>query len=124
MLTLEKAVENVLTLELKTAEGVKTYSLVLNYNAIIKAEGITGINFASPFNWQKLSAENLSTILWAAMSKYHPEVTLDAVREWIPPANYSEIFASLMELCHPGFLDSALEVLKKKDAGENQPSRA
>jgi hypothetical protein len=122
MLTLEQAIENVLTFELKTAEGAKTYNLVLNFDAIINAEGLTGINFAVPFNWQKLSAANLSVILWCSMLKYQPEVTLENVREWIPPANYADIFAALIELCHPGFVERCVEAFKKTEAGENQPS--
>src|SRR5258708_15348168 len=126
-LLFEQAPENVLTLELKTPEGLKEYSLVLSYKAIIKAEEISGLNFALFANWQKLSAANLSILLWASMLRYHPEVTLDDVREWVPPAVYADTFSALLQLCHPEVMEAikkSLEVRKEDSTpGELAPSQ-
>lgn len=122
---LKSAVLGVTTLEVHDGDAVKTLQLILDYNAIVKAEEAIGRDLSKPKNWVKLSAKDLTTIAWAALDRYHPEITLTEVRRFLVPAQCDQLFQMLMEQCHPGYLDlveAALAEASKVDEGKTVPS--
>ena len=135
---LEAAVLPISTIESK--DGKLKYTLVLNYNAIIKAEELLSPfvgrdkegnklpsverNLAEITHWQHLSKKDLKVICWAAFDQYHPEITLKQVGELIPPDGYQPLFVMLFEQAFPGVMVKLLEQVEKAKAipeGETQP---
>jgi hypothetical protein len=128
---LTAAVLPVTIFEVATNDGVKHYELVLDFNAICKAQDAIGRDLSNPLNWQDLSASDLSAICWAAFDRNHPEVTLREVRSWLAPAQKAELFVMLIEQCYPGILERVGIELEKKEksngaanghAGEPEPN--
>jgi hypothetical protein len=110
-----------------------TYQLVLDYNAIAKAEPLlskvpeiknekTGKivfplhtrDLAKIFDWQNLTGPDLSVIAWAAFDRFHPEVTLRQARQWLAPADNDKLFAMLFEAAYPGVLEELVKAQQDK----------
>jgi hypothetical protein len=101
------------------------YSLVLDYNAIAKAQEVLGRDLSVLLNWQKLSGPDLSVIAWAAFDRYHPEVTLRQVRQWLAPAQQNDLFSMLFEMTWPGIMADLVRFAEDQAAvpsGEGQPN--
>lgn len=99
------------------------YKLVLDYNAIARAEEVIKRDLSKTINWVDLSGPQLSAIVWSALGRYHPKVTLEECRGWLAPAQHGQLFELLIEQCHPGILDRiqlAIEAAKK--LGEQEPN--
>jgi hypothetical protein len=138
---IEAAVLPVLDL---VVSGVE-YELVLDYNAISKAEPLLSKtedirndegkvvskshrrNLAHPMDWAQLTSADLIAICWASFDRNHPEVTLRQVGQMLSPAKADDIFAALFELANPGFLakvQEAAEAAKKSPEGESPNGEA
>jgi hypothetical protein len=104
----------------------KTYVLVLDFNALARAEDATGLDLSKPQNWQNLKPAQLTKICWAAFDRYHPEVTLREVGQMLAPAQWAELFIMLFEQCHPGTLERVEQarVLAEQTPGKDQPDTA
>lgn len=101
----------------------KTYDVCLDFNAVIKAEAALGIDIAKAENWQGLKPEQLSAIAWAGLDRYHPEITLREVRQWLAPTQWAELFVMLIEQCHPGMLERVEQarILAEQTPGKDEP---
>jgi hypothetical protein len=101
----------------------KTYDVVLDFNALIKAEEVTGLDFSKRASWHGLKPAQISAIAWAGLDRFHPEVTLHTVRQWFAPVEWAQLFVMLFEQCHPGVLD-ALEQLaaSEQPKGGDEPN--
>jgi hypothetical protein len=88
-----------------SGEGEKSYTLYMNCNAAIKAEQAIGIDLSKPGSWKALSANQLTTIVWAELDRCHPEITLHEVGQWLAPAQWSDVWLMLFEQSFPGLIE-------------------
>jgi len=114
---LKSAVAEPVPFEVTLPSGeVKTYKLILDYNAIHKASEATGRKLFDRTAWQDLGPENITTVFWASFDHYHPEVTLAEARSFLGPAQIeTEVYWMLVENCFPG----TIEMVNKQLAGKN-----
>lgn len=100
-----------------------SYSLVMDFNAIAKAEQETGKDLSSPSNWANLTGYEVCKVCWCAFERFHPEVTLKEVLQMLAPAQSGAVMDLLFEMCFPGLIAKSIEARKKKEAeGESQPN--
>jgi hypothetical protein len=100
----------------------KEYSLVLDMNAIAKAGEALKLNLADPTNWRGLTAEQLTVICWAALDRFHPDISLRDVRQWLSPVAQNQLFVMLLEQCWPGSVDRINKAIERVHAGETEPN--
>jgi len=96
-------------LEVVMQDGkTQTFTLIMDYAAIIKAEQETGRNFADPSQWElkNLTGKDLTALCWAALDCHHPDITLTEVRRWLAPAQQGQLYVMLLEQCFPGTIDN------------------
>lgn len=131
---LEAEVLPVTRIVVKDGAEQKEYQLVLDYNAIAKAQahpdlskrrvtGKDGVEHESPrdlsqvLHWAGLTGPDLTLIAWAALDRFHPEVELRTLRQWLAPAQFDQLFVMLVEQCYPGVLEraaAAMDSMQKK----------
>ena len=75
--------------------GGTTYKLCYDYNAIVLAEQATGVNLLKAI-LSEINATNLRGLLWAAMHRHSPSLSLDDVGALIRPTAIGEIHAALV----------------------------
>jgi hypothetical protein len=120
---LQAAILPITKIVVKGVDGNETtYRLVLDYNAIAKAEGVVGRDLSRTENWVKLSGAQLSAIVWSALDKYHKEVTLEECRSWLAPAQQGQLFEMLIEQCYPGILARIEKSMAEIPVGETEPN--
>ncbi len=119
---LQAALLPVSTIEVKTATGSKEYSLVLDMNAIAKASEALSLDLTQIDNWRNLNAVQLSAICWAALDRFHGDVTLREVRQWLSPVQHGELFVMLVEQCWPGVLARAQKAIEDNRVGGAPPN--
>jgi hypothetical protein len=127
--SLQAAVLPVTTLEVKGKDGqTKTYSLVLDFNALAKAQEAIGKDLSTVQAWLdmwgKITPAEITAICWAALDAYHPEVTIKEVGTWLGPVQKQELFLLLIEQCWPGILERIEKWAEenKNKLGESQPN--
>lgn len=105
-------------------EEVVPYDLVMDFNAIAKAQEHLGRDLSDVTQWQNLTGTEVTTIVWCALDRFHPEVTLVEVRQMLTPAQSAQVCNMLLEMCFPGILERIAarlaEMEKEKQAGEPQ----
>lgn len=74
--------------------GVERH-LAYDYNAIVLAEKATGVNLLKAIVGE-INATNLRGLLWAALVRETPKLTLDEVGSWITPRNVGTIHQALI----------------------------
>jgi hypothetical protein len=80
----------------------KKYFLCYDFNAIAVAENLSGINMLTAIDFQKLDAGKLRALLFAALLKLQPELTLEAVGDLMPlPTMFGEL-ATALAACYYG----------------------
>jgi hypothetical protein len=113
----------------------REFKLVLDYNAIAKIESELTRDMRQWSDWTVKSEKNpdgltgsdISFICWACFDRFHPEVTLREVRQWLTPTDIDHIWLTLIEMCFPGITEAIEQAAKLKAAeggasGENQPA--
>ena len=75
--------------------GGKERHLCYDYNAIVLAEKATGVNLLKAIVGE-ITATNLRGLLWAALVRDNPKLTLDEVGSWISPRNVGTIHQALI----------------------------
>jgi hypothetical protein len=96
------------------------YTLVLDFNAIAKALQHTGRDLTDIRNWENISGPEVSTVCWCAFNRFHPDVTLEQVREMLSPAQSNAVCDMLLEMCFPGVLAKIAEaVARLKNEGDS-----
>lgn len=83
----------------------REFNLVMDFNAIAKAQELLGKDLVDVKNWQGLTSSETITICWCAMQRFHPEITLDEVRGMLPPAASVEVSNMLLEMAFPGIIE-------------------
>lgn len=69
--------------------------LVFDFNAIVHAEKVTGLNLIKAMV-SELDATRTRGLLWAALLKEHAELTLEEVGGWLHPRNLSVVRDALI----------------------------
>src|ERR1051326_7518669 len=78
----------------------KTWKLAYDFNAIAEAEKLTGCNLlqgVSGVLYTTMTAQQLRALLYAAMCKAHPKVTLEEVGTLIPILSMADIQRALLK---------------------------
>lgn len=73
----------------------KLRKLCFDFNAICRLEETTGKNALSSETWSNLSAMDVRALLWGALLRDDPELTLEKVGEFINFKNLPEITAAI-----------------------------
>lgn len=75
----------------------KTYLLVYDFDAIARAEEMTGLELLVGVDWQKINARRIRAMLYASMLRHQPKVTLDEVTDLIRVPNIPAIQDALVD---------------------------
>jgi len=130
---LEANILPVTHLIVKNGAGSTTYQLVLDYNAIAKAQAHPELSkrqvsekgvvrferrdLSQVLHWAGMTGPDLTLVAWAALDRYHTEVELRTLRQWLAPAQFDQLFVMLVEQCYPGIMERvrvAMEAEEKK----------
>jgi hypothetical protein len=88
--------------ELKDAERTVTLdrerTLRMDFNALAKAEELTGKNFIDAATWRSLSIRDYRALIFACLVHEDPALTLESVGQMVTPRNERPVSDALMEL--------------------------
>ncbi len=102
-----------------TLDGETYYSLCFSFNAIAIAEQEAGVNLLKALdNLEDLSAAQFRGLLYAALTKAHPDMTLDDAGELVRLDTIPVISRALGQ----AYLNSLPE--RKQDENPPEPSEA
>lgn len=80
-----------------TLNGKKFY-LAYDFNALAVSESLTGLNMLSAIDMRNLDAQKLRALLYAALLKFQPEMTLEMAGCLMPPVTgFSALAKALAE---------------------------
>ena len=57
--------------------GKKTYKLIYDFDAIARAEELTGLGLLAGIDWRNIGVRKVRGMLYASMLFAHPEIALD-----------------------------------------------
>lgn len=102
----------------------KVYQCVLDFNAVIKCETEINRDITKPESWVGLKHTELSAIAWASLDRFHPDVTLRELRQWLNPKEWAEVFCMYFEQMFPGALELQRQRIAEaeKTPGKDEPS--
>ena len=60
-----------------TVDG-KEYFLCFDFNSIVEAENLTGLNLLNALDFSNINATKLRALLYSALLKLQPDITLEA----------------------------------------------
>lgn len=102
--------------------GEATYTLALTIHEIIKIEDLLDIGILEIQEWfndrSKIRAGNMRAMLWAALQRNHPEITLEAATDIMAAAGLVPVVVKLGEAIQASFPKA------EKAATENPQKRA
>lgn len=98
--TLPKPKGNPLLPKVPLKVGDEEYTLAYDFNAIAKAEELTGLNLFTSFSFQQLSVTKFRAMLFASLLKYQPKITVEQVGSLITAQNLAEITIKMVEAWH------------------------
>jgi len=75
----------------------KTYFLVFDFNAIAKAEELTGLNLLAALDFSNLNIVKYRALLYSALLTGSPKITLEEVGNLITVHNMGEVTLALVE---------------------------
>lgn len=123
--SLKKALVHFATIEVETDAGIKKYKLVLDFNAIARAQEELDKDFSITRTWfNEMTSLDTVKLCWHALKRYHPEITFDEVGSWFSPEHIAPLNNLLLELAFPGTLERIKKVIEKKSQGEDQDAPA
>ena len=105
-------------------ETSKQYKLVFDMNAQAKALEQIKRDLTDISNWQHMSGAEITTVLWCAFERFHPEVTLKEVRQMVPLSQTGAVFNMLLELCFPGILERLSKIKSENEAVNPQEAES
>jgi hypothetical protein len=73
----------------------KSYGLAFDFNALARAEELTGLNMLKALDFQGLSATTFRALLFASLLKLQPEVTLEEVGSLIQYAKLPDLYKAV-----------------------------
>jgi hypothetical protein len=77
--------------------GGKVYFLAFDFNSIAKAEELTGLNLLKSLDFTDLSITTYRALLFSALLKGNPDITLEEVGDMITVKNMTEVTLALVE---------------------------
>jgi hypothetical protein len=111
---------NYTTLEL----GDKKYSLIYDFDAVMKAEDLTGMALLVGVDWSNVGVSRIRAMLYASLLTAQPDITLDEVTKLITFSNVLKIEQALVKAWR-GPADVAAEEPKEEPATvEAEPEAA
>ncbi len=90
----------------------KQRTMKVTFMSLMLFEEVRGISPLHPSFFQRITATNLVTLLWAMLRHEDKDLTLDAVAEMVNPKNYPEVLLKVAE---------AWEALKPEEAEGKSP---
>lgn len=78
-----------------TIELDKKRTLIFDFNALCRLEELTGKNALNGETWSSLSAKDVRALLWSAMLREDPDLTIQEVGEMITFSNMTQIMKTL-----------------------------
>lgn len=112
---LKNAVLDHYTLIIDAEDGSepRTMKLTYGYGALARIEEATGLDLKKIDDWQKISSgKHFPAIVWGGLKKFHPEVSLDEVIDFLNPAAQRLLSDEIFFLMFPGMK----EVIEKQKA--------
>lgn len=94
-----------------------TYHLVWSFNAIARAEQLTGVNMFAYMDFGNMSVTNMRAMLFAALLTEHPDFTLEQAGDLMQTTTITVIYEALLQ----SWLGSHPE---KKDKDKANPPSA
>lgn len=98
----------------------KTYSLLYDFEAIAKAEDLTGLELLVGVNWRKINARRIRAMLYASMLQAHPDITMKEITGLLSLRNVPRIEQALAEC----WLDSSADPEPKANPPQPEPEPA
>lgn len=89
--------------------GGKERKLIYDFNALAKAEEVTGKSMLDGAVWQSPSATDLRAFIWAGLLRDDPNVTIQQVGSWLTIDTMSEI---------TGYINEALDISTTEADGD------
>jgi hypothetical protein len=119
--SLKKALVHFANLEVETDSGIKKYKLVLDFNAIARAQEELGKDFSEVKSWfHGMTSLDTVKLCWFALKRHHPEITWEEVGSWFSASDITPLNNLLIELAFPGTLDRIKKAIEDKAKGEDQ----
>lgn len=103
--------------------GGTTYQLCYPFSSVILAEQKTGRELKDARDWFGMPFKDLPAILEAGLSRFHPEVTPEQIKEWLDgfnPETCNNFVSGLAALAWPEFTRQVQELQEKARAGTGQ----
>lgn len=92
-----------------------TYRLAFDFNALARAEAVAGINLLQGLNLTIANAQQFRAVLWAALLKAQPKMTIDEAGALLQPGAFEAISQALMESFTASMPDRSPENPPKPD---------
>jgi len=120
---LKNAVIDHYTLVLDAEDGSEPRKLKLTYGygALARIEEATGLDLKKLDDWGKISSGKFPAIVWGGLTKFHPEISLDEVIDFLNPAAQRMLSDEIFYLMFPGMREL---IEKQKAAGATAPTGA
>jgi len=83
--------------EIEIELGGKKRKLVFDFNALCKLEEMTGKNALDGETWQQPRASDIRILLWAALLRNEPELTLEDTGAMLTISSLSQVTESLRQ---------------------------
>lgn len=100
--------------------GKKTYKLCFDFDAIARAEEMTGMPLMAGVDFSNVGIRRVRAMLYASALKAQPEATLDEFTRLITPASIKKIERALVE----AWVASVEQEEAEEEASENPPAPA
>lgn len=118
---IESKVLDHFTLVIDSEDGKPPRELKLcyTYKAIAKIEDKIGKDLKQFEDWKKLSSgKDFPAIVWGGLDKFHPDITLDEVLEFLNPAAQRLLEDEIFKLMFPGVMEQ-IEKAQAEGASPN-----
>jgi hypothetical protein len=105
----------------------KEYTIEFPLSAVIMAEEKLGRSLKTPADWFGAPAKDIPALLEAGLSKHHPEVTAEEIKEicdGISPEAYTEFTEAIGAVAFPRWLARFKENLEKLKAGASPKAQS
>jgi hypothetical protein len=100
--------------------GGTTYQLCFDFDAIARAEEMTGMSLLFGVDWSRINIVRTRAMLLACMLKAQPEMTVDKLTKYITHRNMAKIQTALID----AWVNSTPEEDENENPPEPEPSPA
>jgi hypothetical protein len=94
------------------------WKLCLDYRALARIEDAIGLDLKKIADWNNISSgQHFPKIIWGALQRFNPEVTLEQVLDSLNPEAQRILSDKLFELCFPGAKEAYQKILDEQGTG-------